>query len=420
MKVHSLWVAALGFVISCASADGSSTTESAATEASALPCGVEALLKEKCQTCHGARPTAGAPMPLRSYADLTASRNGKKVYELVKERIHASSKPMPPTRLDSAGLATLDSWIDAGAPRSTESCGGTPAALAEVPTLQPLECDGTRTSLQASEPFEMKAGAPLDQYICFGIDVERSEKQHLIGFGPKVDNDQILHHILVFQSEERVDAKPHLCEQAGAASWTMIGGWAPGGTTKQMPPEAGFPEEKGTTHYAIQLHYNNALGLAGAKDRSGMELCSTTKLRPNDAGIAAFGMLRSISIPPRKARHSVSCEYKWKQDGIQLFSASPHMHKRGRQLKTATANGAVITDEPQFDFEQQLGTAINMKLSAGDVVRTTCVWENPDDKTIGWGEGTDDEMCFNFVGYYPKRPMSWVEPSLAADNCTVE
>src|SRR5690606_28397205 len=128
-----------------------------------------------------------------------------------------------------------------------------------------------------------------------------------------------------------VDPTPAPCDPVRTAGWTLVGGWAPGGQNKVMPPEAGFPEEAGTTHYAVQLHYNNARGLTGAKDNSGMELCSTDKLRPNDAAVVAFGAMnigpkKPINIPPRKASHVVSCSYTWRHPDVTFFSASPHMH----------------------------------------------------------------------------------------------
>lgn len=42
-------------------------------------------------------------------------------------------------------------------------------------------------------------------------------------------------------------------------------------------------------------------------------------------------------------------------------------------------------------------------------------WKNPTDLPVVFGETTDSEMCFGFVGYYPEIPVHhWVAPSLAA------
>jgi hypothetical protein len=48
------------------------------------------------------------------------------------------------------------------------------------------------------------------------------------------------------------------------------------------------------------------------------------------------------------------------------------------------------------------------------------------DQTVGFGEATDEEMCFNFLSYYPAIPdktignvpvFTWITPSMRA-NCT--
>jgi hypothetical protein len=61
-------------------------------------------------------------------------------------------------------------------------------------------------------------------------------------------------------------------------------------------------------------------------------------------------------------------------------------------------------------------------------MRTRCTWKNPGDTTIAFGENTGDEMCFDFIGYYPNIPdktifglplFTWVTPSQSA-TCAKE
>lgn len=39
----------------------------------------------------------------------------------------------------------------------------------------------------------------------------------------------------------------------------------------ELPPEAGFAEEAGATHWAVQNHYNNTQGLVGEVDETGYD-----------------------------------------------------------------------------------------------------------------------------------------------------
>lgn len=381
-----------------------------------LPCDVDAVLKARCQACHGDSPSAGASAKLVTWDDLHAPYAGKKITEAVRERVHAETRPMPPAaRLTASELAVIDAWVEAGAPRADASCSSE-----KSPDVQPLVCDGQRTMLKASQPFVMAAGAPLDQYVCFGVEVDRTKKHHVVAGAPVVDNKQILHHILVFQSEKAVDPAPKPCEATASAGWVMVGGWAPGGKNLELPPEAGFPEEPGKTHYVVQLHYNNGGKRTGDTDQSGFELCTTDKLRANDAGIVAFGSMR-FDIPPRKT-HSIVCTYPWLHGDVTFTSAQPHMHKHGAALLTERVTKAglgstePIAEQKAFDFESQVGFKVTAKAQRGDVIRTRCTWKNASDQVVKWGEGTDDEMCFNFLTYYPKVAslFSWAQPSAVA------
>jgi hypothetical protein len=404
------------------------------TTATGLPCDVDKVLKTKCQTCHSSPTKYGASAPLVTYADLQAPGPGassnKKVFELVASRIHDTARPMPPSpnpMLADVDAKVIDSWIAGGAKPSGESCTSEKAGDG----VKPLSCTPDLT-LKGATKYAMPQGE-VDQYVCIGIDVNLAKKRHVVGLAPRIDNKTILHHILLFQSPEAVSATPTPCAAFGSASWKMVAGWAPGGNNLELPPEAGLPENKGTTHWVLQLHYNNAKALAGQLDNSGYDLCTTENLRPNDAGIVAFGGTQ-FSIPPR-ATATVKCDYTLPSSfkNVKLFNASPHMHTRGTGMTTERLVGGSGTPQPvfampNFSFEAQANYPINVTVQPNDVMRTRCTWKNPGDTTIGFGENTGDEMCFDFMGYYPNIPdqvafgiplFSWVTPSSSA-SCTME
>lgn len=404
------------------------------TTATGLPCDVDKVLKTRCQTCHSSETRYGASAPLVTYDDLQkagpGANSGKKVYELVKERIHDASRPMPPSpnpNLAADEQKIIDDWIAGGAKSSRETCTSEKAGDG----VKPLNCTPD-TTLKAAAKYTMPQNE-VDQYVCVGMDVTVAQKRHITALAPKVDNKTILHHILLFQSPKSESATPTPCAAFGSASWKLVAGWAPGGNNLELPPEAGFPEEKGTTHWVIQLHYNNAKALAGQVDNSGYDLCTTDKLRANDAGVVAFGSTK-FSIPARSTT-TVKCDYKLPSTfaNVKFFNASPHMHTRGTAMSTERLAGGTGTPEmvfenKQFSFENQANFPIKSAVQPGDVMRTRCTWKNPGDTTIAFGENTGDEMCFDFIGYYPNIPdrvifglplFSWVTPSQSA-TCTTE
>ncbi|CAN5923626.1 hypothetical protein BH11MYX4_BH11MYX4_18610 [soil metagenome] len=397
--------------------DGSKT--SPPPTANGLPCDVDAVLKARCQTCHGAEPKFGGKIPLVTLADL------KKVSGGVKQRVHDDALPMPPSpnpRLTAKELASLDAWIDGGATASTETCTNAPAP----PGVKPLSCK-VDTVLRATKPFTMVPGGPVDQYQCFGVEMDLKKKRHVIGLAPKVDNAKIVHHILLFQAPTAESTEPFPCQAFGSASWKLVAGWAPGGTNLELPAEAGFPANVGKTHWVMQIHYNTTQAQSGV-DQSGYELCTTETLRANDAGVVAFGST-SFAIPPRATR-TIRCDYALPASfsNVKLFNASPHMHTRGVAMSTQRlpgGNGApeLIFEQKNFSFEAQANYPLTKTITTWDVMRTRCTWKNQGDSPISFGEGTGDEMCFDFMGYYPNIPdvtvlgvplFTWVTPSLNA------
>jgi mono/diheme cytochrome c family protein len=397
------------------------------TTKNGLPCEVNEILAKNCQTCHGAETKSGASTPLVSYDDLQQEFSGRPVADLVKQRIHATEVGrMPPAaRLSDADLKTLDAWIDGGMEESDDTCTGD----APPPATKPFVCPapGKVTTMKASKPFAWTDNSDLDQYVCFGVDEQVGSKRHAIAMGPMIENLQIVHHVLLFQAPEAMSNEPVKCGAAAAGSWKMVTGWAPGGGNFELPQEAGFPVE-GTVHWVLQVHYNNAKNAPNQTDNSGYQLCETTQLRQNDAGILAFGSM-DFNIPPRSTT-TVVCDYKLddKYAGVKFFGASPHMHNLGTSISTerlvgGTGSPQMIFKQEPFSFENQENFKLDHKqVAPGDVMRTRCTWKNPGDTTVKFGEGTGDEMCFNFLAYYPAIPdmtigplpvQSWVSPSLS-------
>lgn len=95
--------------------------------ASGLPCDLQTILQAHCTSCHGSTLAGGAPMPLVTYANLTARSTGDPSLTWAQRalvRVQAVTLPMPPTgaRLTTAEILTLSNWIASAYPTGT--CGG--------------------------------------------------------------------------------------------------------------------------------------------------------------------------------------------------------------------------------------------------------------------------------------------------------
>lgn len=411
---------------SSSSGGSSGTSSSSGGVGGNLPCDVDAIFAKSCRSCHGEPTKFGAPMPLLSHADLHADAKlapGKKVFEQVAARIRDDAAPMPQppnARLSAADMATIDAWVAKGAPAGDAVCNNQPPPS---PGVQPLSC----TPDQLIRPStKWNVTDKTDDYVCYGFDTNASEKRHVIAGAPRIDNSAVVHHVLLYQADSTVSSTPTACGAGGGQGWRLVTGWAPGGKNFVLPPEAGFAEEAGTTHWAVQIHYNNAAGLKNQVDQTGYDLCTTDKLRPNDADILATGTVQ-INIPPRSTVTTTCNLTVPAQFGnIKVISSWAHMHRLGRaEYAKRVRAGAetTILDAPTYDFSVGASAQdVAVDVAAGDTLRTMCKWQNTTDSSVKFGEGTADEMCFAFLTYYPKiqtQGFSWIVPSAPGlSRCT--
>jgi hypothetical protein len=407
-------------------ADGGATATPDAGTTKRLPCDVDKVLAENCRKCHSATPQYGAVMPLDTLADLQAtapSDPSKKVYELVADRIASDAKPMPPPpnpRLTAAERSVLTQWAAAGAPAATDSSctsdGGT------KPTTPQTKCTPD-LPLAPATAWEMP-NAKGDEYVCYGVDLQRTTPTHVIGFSPRIDNTKIVHHVVLFEAEASFGSTPQPCSAGGSLQWRMVMGWAPGAKGLDLPEEAGFPiKTTDQTHYVVQVHYSNPQGLAGERDASGFDLC-TAAPRKYEADVMAFGT-QKIDIPAGKGtKYERTCSITVPNvfGSVNLVAAMPHMHKLGTAMSTTLnpSAGGPPTDlgtVTSWSFDTQAWLPATALVKPGDVITTRCAWTNDRDQPVSFGERTDQEMCYSFTLYYPKVQStlwSWAAPAIGS------
>jgi hypothetical protein len=395
------------------------SAEPPAAAGGALPCAVDDVLARRCRDCHGATPRFGAPMPLVTHADLVATAvgdPGRRVFELVGERIHDTTRrmPQPPNlALSADDMATLDSWVKAGAPSgetcSTPTKANVPAQLGCTPDVH----------VKPATAYRLPAGVP-DALVCYGFESSVSAKRHIVGIAPAIGAGRHLHHVTLLQSDVAVSPVPALCSPESMTTMRSLYGWAPGARGLELPPEAGLPDEPGS-HYVVQLHYVNASNEPAPEDASGFDLCTTSELRPNDADVMAFGTME-ITIPARTPAWTKDCSITVPPEGdtTHLFAVFPHMHELGRAIRTTVRSGGTgepvdLGSVPEWNIANQAWLPVDYTLKPGDVVDTSCTWGNPNDHGVGYGPTSSDEMCFSYAMYFPKIQAStwhWSLPAL--------
>jgi len=391
--------------------------EPATTAGEGLPCDVNEVLSERCRSCHAAEPRFGAPMPLTSWQELQApapSDPDRTVWELVGERIHDEERPMPPEGLlPETERAPLDGWLADAAPRASDadSCNTGEPAMPRPAEELPCEPDHALSAHGETpeQPHHVEPEAD-NAYRCFVFPAPFEEDEQLTAYRPLIDDERVVHHWILYATDEEVEQAPDFDCDVKPFDVVMLMGWAPGGVGSVMPQNVGMelPDPGGTL--ILEMHYWNAAGHEDVFDRTGVEMCTTDEPREHTAGVVTLGSI-DIDIPPRSRGHEVTgrCSNAAREGPITIMSAAPHMHLTGRSLVTEIlrGGGAGETEElvrvDDWDFDNQGFEAMPepVVLQPGDAMRTTCVYDNPTDQPIRFGERTEDEMCFNFLSVYP-------------------
>jgi hypothetical protein len=373
-----------------------------APEADSPWCAVKQTLEANCTTCHNEAMVAGAPMSLRNYDDLIApakSDPSKKVYELVGERVHDTRRPMPPQgELAKAELSEIDAWVTAGAP-----AGGDPAcghgAAEPSPVLGddawPEHCDATFKLLAhgaggKDDPYVVPPGT--EEHPKFDFDVPRGDQAlQVIAFRAITDNPKVLHHWILYGPQGE-----------------LLYPWAPRKyQVYALKGDVGLNLPGGTL--TLDMHYNNVLGAMSELDNSGVEICvlEPAHFRKTTAAVYQGFAQLLFSIPPHTKDFDVLGECTLAGElPVTLLTSSPHAHVLARHMQTSVrkkSGDIIMMHDRSFNFGEQYNYDLDppITLSAGDTVVTKCTYDNDTARAVSWGQGSSDEMCFNFAMYYP-------------------
>ncbi|MFW6050070.1 MAG: hypothetical protein ACODAU_02780 [Myxococcota bacterium] len=403
------------------------------TGSTALPCEVEAALDSICRDCHGTTPRFGAPMSLMTWEDVhepAVTDEDTDVYELMGARINSESDPMPPPQwgeLEPQHEAALEAWIAEGAPARDEgeTCdgpadggtsgdGGTDGGT--LPGIGPdeLPCEPDHQFVAGAEgggePYTVPhPGDDGNTYTCFAFDAPFAQGEQGTAWAPVVDNDRVLHHMILWESpNDYEDGSVFPCGALPDGDSKFLTGWAPGGRNFVMPDDVGLQLDPDST-LILQVHYFNPdEEVQPQADESGFAMCTGTG-RSQEAGVIAVGPM-DLNIDPRdETTHDLPCpgEITELLGGFTILASSPHMHQLGERFTTEIVreDGSVelLTEVDPWSFDDQMSYPQNppVQVNEGDGITVTCTWDNPHNQAVHWGENTQQEMCFDFLLVYP-------------------
>jgi len=418
------FVAALG-VIAAAIPAGAADTASAPTfSKDVLP-----ILQKNCQSCH--RPGEIGPMPLLTYEQARPyARAIKRATE---------SKKMPPwfadssvqhytndMSLDTADIAKLGAWADAGAPEGSPS--DAPPARQFADGWNIVEPGKTPDKLvQMPDVYQIPAKGTLE-YTYIIIPSGFTEDTWVTAAEIRPGNRALMHHAVLYLrtpgsqwlheypknvpfvpapregTQGRSSDGDRTAEGSLADEWIV--GYVPGAPPYTLPDDTAFLV-KGGSDFVLQLHYT-ANGTAGVdQTRIGLNIA---KHAPSKRAFIALVADAGFTIPAGDPAYSAKARFTLATDA-EILGAGPHMHLRGKamDMQAVYPDGSKETlfNVPHYDFNwQQLyefGTG--KKAPKGTRIEVTGTWDNseanrfnPNPKVdVKWGDQSWEEMLLGIV-----------------------
>ncbi len=387
---------------------------------------VSRILQAKCQRCH--RPNDIAPFALMTYDD--AATWSEDIKRVVSDKIMPPWKPVPGHGdfKDSYGLTgeerqTILDWIAAGNPQG--EAADLPETLADTGEWQLGDPD-----LVVQMPQSYDVPRKKDDYRCFVLPTNVDTDKWVSAVQVVPGNKQIVHHVLLFIDTE--GAADKLDGKDGSPGYTCyggpgfdvqtlsgiaaaldltggLGGWVPGTRVQPLPEGVGLLLPK-KGKIVMQVHYFPN-GHPGPDQTKVGIYYSKTAVERRMRYLPIVNT--SFKLQPGEANKEVTAKFTipffFDAHAIQI---APHMHLLGRKIKVELA-GAKNTDDliqiDDWDFNWQGFYTFKdpVALPSLSTVKLTCTFDNTTDnpknpsdplKVVGWGEGTEDEMCLAFLG----------------------
>ncbi len=399
------------FLLACATKPAD--TAAPDTEGAALWADTRAILDENCARCH----TAGGQAT--SFDDpATVQALAPTIVAYVDSGYMPPAAPDPTCNdyegsdtftLDDGEKAALTAWADAGAPLGTAAS----TALPSGPTSGPFDVE-----VFGAEAYVPSFGDDGNDYRCFLLPVGNAETTFLTGMEAIVDALPIVHHVVIFEVKNRSGipedvedpTRGFACSGLGGQGWDYVSAWAPGANPILFPEGSGLrlPAE---AELVLQMHYFDSFdGADQLSDRSGygLHLADSVDRRVTIAGYGAT----NFEIPAGDPAYAVSGEATWGGADKEVLGVWPHMHVLGsgidERIVHADGSETCLLHQDRWNFHNQIYASLlaPVRVTDGDTVVTTCTYdnsaENPEQlsdppQDVGFGEETNDEMCFGFT-----------------------
>jgi len=279
-----------------------------------------------------------------------------------------------------------------------EDMGSGPTDLGGAdPDLAPPDRDafvppgGERIVLAAGD-WTMPAGQ--EDYICVRQTIDRTILAH--EFFP-IAPEGTHHTVVTFDTTPSTPDGITPCAATTNAPDMIYGSGV--GTEPLVLPDGVAVEIPAGAQVLVNLHLFNA-GSEDISGNSGIEVVTYPEaLVEHRAEVLLAGPV-SFNIPAMTSGHVVSGGCTMQGD-VNVFAVMPHMHQYGTAMTVEVDGDILFEGAYSFDEQRYYDVAPTRELSAGTRVGVTCTYDNPTTGSVGFGDSSNQEMCFALLYRYP-------------------
>jgi hypothetical protein len=383
---------------------------------------VLSFLNTYCALCHSDTPSYGAPYSLLDPSTWHAGTEGLQPLERSIARL--LDHTMPPSGQPQPSVESSQSFIDliscGQGPQITTLPGGfiVNRPLYQGPATPPNDAD-ILNLIVPNTVVENKN----DTYQCFSFTgpAQVEDERLIVRFESVIDDARVVHHIVLYESDADEGLGQGEATDCGAGLGAAVYAWAPG--QKPLHFREGGLVSRRNQRYTLEIHYNNSAGLTDVQDSSGVRLYHKVSEGPR-IDMMTLGP-DAFSLPPR-TRTAVDGDCTFTED-LSIVALLPHMHEIGESLSSEiyrvgeSESSENLIDLQGWDFNYQLiYDAGGLNISAGDRIRTRCIYKNEDNQARGFGPYTEDEMCYHFMYVTPPPSEKRCNINLVDDTAGYE
>ena len=416
---------ALLTLFSCAGSEENDTSPT--THGEIMP-----IIEARCTNCHHDGGAGGFSL---ESADVVSQLHAQIADAVESERMPPWPAKAGPAyafdwRLTEDQIAAVQAWSEAGAPL------GDPDAPGEAIDAIGSAISRVDLTLEMPEPYTPST-LTEDDYRCFPLPWTGEETAYITGFNAIPGNPGVVHHIAAYlipkdnlMGDAVFDQLQAWSDEAEAPGYPCYGGpsgpsgdlqlpiqqlaqWVPGSQGLDFPSGTGIEVTPGSW-VVLQIHYNTAT--SSGEDQTAIDF----KLDAEVDALAAYApwlnatwTMGGMTIPAGETDVSYTTTAAPQgffqflnpsldlDGGFRIHGSMLHMHRLGASgaLSVLRADGSVepILEIPAWDFDWQFSYLLMEPIDFrdGDQLSLTCTFDNdgPDAVDVGWGEGSDDEMC---------------------------